>query len=181
MDDSTIQIPYVNLGAQWQDDREELLPIIDELLGSGQYIGGDEVDKFEKNMAELCQVKYTVALNSGTDALIYGLAAIGVGIGDEVITPANSFVASTAAIVCREAKPVFIDVGPDQNMDPTLLEALITPKTRAIMPVHLTGRIADMKRILEVADAFNIPVIEDAAHRLSAAGAIVTELSLIHI
>ncbi len=87
MPDNPTIIPYVNLVAQWQDDREELLPIIDELLGSGQYIGGDEVDKFEENMAELCQVKYAVALNSGTDALTLGLHLNGIGRGDEVITP----------------------------------------------------------------------------------------------
>ena len=156
-------IPYVDLRAQWREEREELLPILESVLSSGQYIGGDEIIRFEEEISQNFGIKHIVSLNSGTDALICGLAAIGVGVGDEVITPANSFVASAAAIVHRKARPVFVDVCPDQNMDPTLIEALITPKTKAIMPVHLTGRVADMKRILEVADAFSIPVIEDAA------------------
>ena len=117
MKNSPYRIPYVNLGAQWQDDRDELLLIIDTVLGSGEYVGGDEVDKFEKNMAELCQVKYAVALNSGTDALTLSLHLLGVGRGDEVITPPNSFIASTAVIVHLGAKPVFVDVLPDQNID----------------------------------------------------------------
>ena len=160
---NTELIPYVDLRAQWREERGELLPILESVLSSGQYIGGDEIIGFEEEVSENFGIKHIVSLNSGTDALICGLAAIGVGVGDEVITPANSFVASTAAIVHRKAKPVFVDVCPDQNIDPTLIEALITPKTRAIMPIHLTGRIADMRRILEVADAFSIPVIEDAA------------------
>ena len=166
MPEGSIHIPYVNLGAQWQDDRDELLPIIDSVLGSGQYVGGDEVDKFEKNMAELCQVKYAVALNSGTDALTLGLYLSGIGRGDEVITPPNSFIASTAVIVHLGAKPVFVDVLPDQNIDSGKIEAAITEKTRAIMPVHLTGRICDMDPIIEIARKYNLKVIEDAAQAI---------------
>ena len=166
MPDSSSQIPYVNLGAQWQDDRDELLPIIDTVLGSGQYVGGDEIDKFEKNMAELCQVKYAVALNSGTDALTLSLHLLGVGRGDEVITPPNSFIASTAVIVHLGAKPVFVDVLPDQNIDPGKIEAAITEKTKAIMPVHLTGRICDMDPIMMLAEKYNLAVVEDAAQAI---------------
>ncbi|HIB05573.1 MAG TPA: aminotransferase class I/II-fold pyridoxal phosphate-dependent enzyme, partial [Candidatus Marinimicrobia bacterium] len=149
MKNSPNRIPYVNLGAQWQEDRSELLPIIDTVLGSGHYVGGDKVDKFEKNIAQLCQVKYAVALNSGTDALTLSLHLLGVGHDDEVITPPNSFIASTAVIMHLGARPVFVDVLPDQNIDPTKIEAAITDKTKAIMPVHLAGRICDMDPIME--------------------------------
>ncbi len=166
MKNSPYRIPYVNLAAQWQDDRDELLPIIDTVLGSGQYVGGDEVDKFEKNMAELCQVRYAVALNSGTDALTLSLHLLGVGRGDEVITPPNSFIASTAVIVHLGAKPVFVDVLPDQNIDPGKIEAAITEKTKAIMPIHLTGRICDMDPIMMLAEKYNLAVVEDAAQAI---------------
>lgn len=156
-------IPYVNLNAQWQDDRDELLPIIDNILSIGQYVGGDEVDKFEKNIAKLCQVKYTVALNSGTDALTLALHLHGISRGDEVITPPNSFIASTAVIVHLGAVPVFVDVLPNQNIDPSKIEAAITHKTKAIMPVHLAGRMCDMNPIMEIAEKYHLAVIEDAA------------------
>ncbi|TGN07980.1 DegT/DnrJ/EryC1/StrS family aminotransferase [Leptospira ilyithenensis] len=161
-----ISIPYINLTEQWKFEREELLPIIDSVLSSGQYIGGQEVSKFEESVAKFCGVKYAVALNSGTDALIFGLWELGVRPGDEVITPPNSFIASTAAIVQLKAKPVFVDVGEDQNLDPSKLEKAITSKTKAIMPVHLTGRIAAMNEIMSIANQHSIPVIEDAAQAI---------------
>ena len=160
------KIPYVNLAAQWQSDRDELLPIIEKVLASGQYIGGEHVEEFERRATELCQTRHCVALNSGTDALVCGLAALGVGSGDEVITPPNSFIASTAAIAHLGAKPVFVDVLPDQNIDPAKLEAAITPATKAIMPVHLTGRMARMDEIQMIAARHGIPVIEDAAQAI---------------
>lgn len=160
------RIPYVNLAAQWEVEREQLLPIIEKVLASGQYIGGSFVEEFEHQAAKRCQTKHCVALNSGTDALVCGLVALGVVPGDEVITPPNSFIASTAAIVHLRAKPVFVDVLPDQNIDPSQLERAITPKTKAIMPVHLTGRMARMDAILEIANKYNIPIIEDAAQSI---------------
>jgi len=160
------QIPYVNLNAQWRDDREELLPIIDKVLSSGQYVGGDEVDKFERNVAKFCNVKYAVALNSGTDALTLALHSLGVKRGDEVITPPNSFIASTAVIKHLGATPVFVDVLPDQNIDPSKIEAAINSKTKAIMPVHLTGRMCDMDSIMRIAEKYNLKVIEDAAQAI---------------
>ena len=160
---STMSVPYVDLATQWQDERKDLLPIIESVMSSGQFVGGEAVEHFEHKAAELCGTQYCVALNSGTDALGLGLLALGVCAGDEVITPPNSFIASTAAIVHLKAKPVFVDVQPDQNIDPNQIEKAITPKTKAIMVVHLTGRIADMSAILKIADAHNIPVIEDAA------------------
>ena len=160
------QIPYANLNAQWQDDREELLPIIEKVFSSGQYVGGDEVEIFERSVAKFCNVKYAVALNSGTDALTLALHILGVKRGDEVITPPNSFIASTAVIKHLGASPVFVDVLPDQNIDPSKIEAAINSKTRAIMPVHLTGRMCDMDSIMRIAEKYNLKVIEDAAQAI---------------
>ena len=107
---STLPVPYVDLAAQWQDEKKDLLPIIESVMSSGQFVGGEAVESFEQKAAELCGTQFCVALNSGTDALVCGLLALGVRPGDEVITPPNSFVASTAAIVHLGAKPVFVDV-----------------------------------------------------------------------
>jgi dTDP-4-amino-4,6-dideoxygalactose transaminase len=161
-----MNIPYINLGAQWEEERAELLPIIDKALGSGQYVGGKPIERLEERIADLSGTRYCVALNSGTDALVCGLITLGVKRGDEVITPPNSFVASTAAIVHIGAKPVFVDVLPDQNIDPDLVEAAITPNTKAIMPVHLTGRMAQMDRLRTISKKHNIPIIEDAAQAI---------------
>lgn len=166
MQNNPLKIPYVNLGLQWEEDRGELLPIIDKILGSSNYVGGPEIEKFEKRITKLCQVKYAAALNSGTDALTLALHLLGIGRGDEVITPPNSFIASTAVIMHVGAVPVFVDVLPDQNIDPEKIESAITKKTKAIMPVHLTGRICDMDPIIEIAEKYNLKVIEDAAQAI---------------
>jgi len=163
MKSSDVRIPYVNLQKQWLEERNELLPIIDKVLESAQLVGGDQLDKFEENIAKLCGVKYACGLNSGTDALMLALTLSGIGKGDEVITPPNSFIASTAAIVHIGAIPVFVDVLPDQNIDPYKIEAAITKKTKAIMPVHLTGRMCDMDPIMDIAKKYGLKVIEDAA------------------
>ncbi len=160
------KIPYVNLIAQWESERDELLSIIDNVLASGQYIGGPIVEEFEKRAAAICESKHCVALNSGTDALVCGLVAMGVRCGDEVITPPNSFVASTAAIMYIGATPVFVDVLPDQNIDPSKIEAAITAKTKVIMPVHLTGRMARMDEIKVIADRHQLQIIEDGAQSI---------------
>lgn len=156
-------ISYINLGAQWQEDRDDLLPIIDKILGKGQYVGGTEIEKFEHQIASLCRVEHAVALNSGTDALTLALHILGIRRGDEVITPPNSFIASTAAIVHLGAIPKFVDILPNQNIDPKKIDTAITEKTSAIMPVHLTGRICDMETIINIAKKNNLKVIEDAA------------------
>jgi dTDP-4-amino-4,6-dideoxygalactose transaminase len=103
MGNSSDRIPYVNLQAQWKEEKDDLLPIIEKVLSSGQYVGGEELDKFEKNIAKLCGVKYATGLNSGTDALIFALQLSGIGKGDEVITPPNSFIAPAWIIVDVEA------------------------------------------------------------------------------
>ena len=159
-------IPYVNLSFQWQKERKELLPLIDKALSEDNWVGGKEILKFEKKISKIAQTKYSIALNSGTDALTLGLHLLGIKRGDEVITTPNSFIASAAVIVHLGAKPVFVDVLPDQNMNSDLLENAITKKTKAIMPVHLTGRIADMSKILNIGRKYNIPIIEDAAQSI---------------
>ena len=163
---SDLKIPYVNLKAQWESEKSELMPIIESVLASGNYVGGDAVDQFETAISKFLRSPYCVAVNSCTDALVLGLAALGVRRGDEVITPPNSFIASTAAIVHLGATPVFVDVLPNQSIDPNLVEKAITKKTKAIMPVHLGGRMVDMDRISKIAASYNIAVIEDAAQSI---------------
>jgi len=157
------QVPYVNMAAQWAEERDALLPVIEKVLAGGHWVGGPVVEEFEAAAAKYCGVAHAVALNSGTDALVLAMAALGIGPGDEVITPPNSFIASTAAIVQLGARPVFVDVGDDQDIDPERIAAAITPKTKAVMPVHLTGRMADMAPILEIAERHGLWVVEDAA------------------
>lgn len=156
-------IPYVDLGAQYRAEREQLLPAIEAVLESGHHVGGSVVHELETALAKACGTQYCVAVNSGTDALILSLAALGIGPGDEVITQANSFIASAAAIVHVGAKPVYADVLPDQSIAPKDIEAKITNRTRAILPVHLTGRIGDMDAINAIAAKHGLAVVEDAA------------------
>jgi dTDP-4-amino-4,6-dideoxygalactose transaminase len=160
---ATRSVPFLDLPAQYEEEREELLPVIERVLRSGHFVGGDDIDLLEAELAEGLGAEHVIALNSGTDALILGLLALGIGPGDEVITPSNSFVASSAAIAHVGAVPVFADVLDDQMIDPDAVAAAITSRTKAIMPVHLTGRIADMGRIGEIATRNSLAVIEDAA------------------
>lgn len=160
------EIPFVNLSAQWDEEKDDLLPIIERVMANGVFVGGDEVANFESLAADFCGVQHCVAVNSGTDALVCALKALGVSRGDEVITPPNSFVASTAAIIHIGAVPVFSDVLENQNIDPKEIEASITSKTKVIMPVHLTGRMANMEAIMEIAERHGIFVVEDAAQSI---------------
>lgn len=161
-----MKIPYVNLKKQWEEEKDLLLPQLESVFESGHYIGGEEIEKLENNLANYCNVKYCVSLNSGTDALMLGLIAIGIKKGDEVITPPNSFIASTSSIIHIGANPVFVDVLDDQNIDTSRIEKAITNKTKAIMPVHLTGRVANMKKLKELSEKYSIPIIEDAAQSI---------------
>lgn len=159
-------VPFVDLPAQFDEERDALLPIVAEALQRGDFIGGRAVEHLEHELAIRCGVEHVVTLNSGTDALIFGMMALGIGPGDEVITPANSFVASTAAIVHAGATPVFADVGPDQNIDPAAVATKVTGRTKAIMPVHLTGRICEMEPLQEIAHRHHLMVVEDAAQSI---------------
>ncbi len=161
-----MKIPYVDLKTQWKQEKKELLPLIDRILSSAEHVGGSEIRKFEKKISKLCNVKYTVALNSGTDALTLGLHLLGVRPGDEVITPPNSFIASAASIIHLGAKPVFVDVKEDQLIDPQKIEQVITNRTKAIMPVHLTGKMCEMDSIMKISKKYNIPIIEDSAQSI---------------
>lgn len=163
-----LTVPYVDLAGQHAEMKEELLDAIGDVLDHGRFILGQEVEEFEGRFAKLCGVQYAVGLNSGTDALILALRALGIGPGDEVITAPNSFVASAGCIAQVGARPVFVDVGDDYNIDPTLIEAAVTSHTRAIIPVHLTGRPADMDPILSIAAAHGLHVVEDAAQAVTA-------------
>lgn len=162
------RVRYVDLGAQYREESAALRAIFDRVMSDGQVVGGKDIEELERALAIMHGVKHVVALNSGTDALRLGLLAMGVGPGDEVITPPNSFVASTAVIVDVGARPVFVDVLPDQNIDPAKIEAAITPRTKAIMPVHLTGRVADMDAIVSIARRHKLMIIEDAAQAIGA-------------
>jgi len=162
-----MKVPYINLSLQWNKEKRFLGPIINKVLKKGNYVGGKEIEIFENNISRICNTKYAVALNSGTDALLLGLYMLGVRRGDEVITPPNSFISSTSVITHIGAKPVFVDVLQDQNINPNLIEKSITKKTKAIMPVHLTGRIAEMNEIMRISKKYSIPVIEDAAQSIN--------------
>lgn len=163
-----MNVPYVNLPAQHASIKAKLLAAIESVLDQGQFILGPEVDEFERRFAELCGARYAVGVNSGTDALILALKALGVGPGDEVITVPNSFVASTSCIALVGARPIFVDVRDDYNMDPALIEGAVTKQTRAILLVHLTGRPADMDPIMEIARRHGLYVIEDCAQAVCA-------------
>ncbi len=157
------KIPHFDLKAQYDSLREEILAALDGVCRNTSFILGEEVEQFEKEFAAFCEVKHCVALNSGTSALHLALLAAGVQPGDEVITTPNTFIATAAAITYCGARPVFVDIDPGTaNLDPKLLEAQITPRTKAILPVHLYGRPADLDAILAVARPRGIAVVEDA-------------------
>lgn len=168
IDNSMKTVPYVNLQLQHATIKDTLVSAVEEVLNHGQFILGPEVLKFERMFANLCNVSYAVGVNSGTDALIMALRALGIGVGDEVITVPNSFVASTSCVASVGACPVFVDVRDDYNIDPALLEQAITTRTKAILLVHLTGRPADMDPIMEIARRHGIYVIEDCAQAVCA-------------
>jgi dTDP-4-amino-4,6-dideoxygalactose transaminase len=133
-------------------------------LGSAQYVLGEEVAAFEREFAAYCGTRHAIAVNTGTSALHLALLAAGIGPGDEVITVPMTFVATVAAIIYSGATPVFVDIDPDTwTMDPGRVEAAITPRTKAIMPVHLHGRLADMAALVPIARRHGLVVIEDAA------------------
>ena len=165
---SALEVPYVDLAGQHLSIKGELMEAISSVLDHGQFILGGELKAFEDQFAELCRTRFAVGVNSGTDALVLALRVMGIGPGDEVITVPNSFIGSAACIGLVGAVPVFVDVREDYNMDPNQLEQAITPRTKAILPVHLTGRPADMDSILAVADAHGLTVVEDCAQAVMA-------------
>ena len=156
-------IPLLDLKAQYQSIKSEVDAAVLDVLASAQYVLGDEVAAFEEEFAAYCGTTHAIAVNTGTSALHLALLAAGVGPGDEVITVPFTFVATASAICYCGARPVFIDIDPVSfMMDPARLRAAITPRTKAIVPVHLYGQMADMEAILAIAARYGIPVIEDA-------------------
>ncbi len=161
---ANVKVPYLDLKAQYQSIKPEIDAAIARVLDSCQFVLGSEVAGFEQDFATYCGAAECIALNSGTSALHLALLAAGVGPGDEVITVPFTFVASVAAVIYAGARPVLVDIDPRSfTMDPTLVEAAITPRTKAILPVHLYGQSADMDPIMEVARRHGLIVIEDAA------------------
>ncbi|MBM3598889.1 MAG: DegT/DnrJ/EryC1/StrS family aminotransferase [Alphaproteobacteria bacterium] len=165
---SDVKVPFVDLKQRYHEEKAELLACVERVLESGQFILGADVDELERRVAKFTGAKHCVALNSGTDALMLGLWTAGVGRGDEVITTPITFVATSAAIAHLGAIPVYVDVDEDQNIDVTKIEQKITPRTKAIMPVHWTGRIADMGAILDIAQRHGLKVVEDSAQSMGA-------------
>jgi dTDP-4-amino-4,6-dideoxygalactose transaminase len=161
--------PFLDLKAQFASIREEVASAVGRVLESQQLIMGPEVAAFEKEVAEFAHCKFAVGCASGSDALLLALMAYGIGPGDEVITTPFTFVATAGSIARLCARPVFVDIDPaTYNLDPQKLEAAITPRTRAILPVHLFGLPAEMDSITAIAGRYALPVIEDAAQSIGA-------------
>ncbi len=158
-----MKVPFLDLKTQYRTISSEIDNALREVLESTAFAGGPFVERFEEEFARFCGCRQTIGVGNGTDALWFSLLSLGIGPGDEVITVPNTFIATAEAISFCGARPVFVDVV-EQNftMDPALLEAAITPATRAIIPVHLFGQTADMDPILEIARRHGLYVIEDA-------------------
>src|SRR3954447_678273 len=160
----SLTVPLVDLKQQYRNIKTEVLSAIAEVLESSQFVLGKEVAAFEDEFADYCNVRYAVATNTGTSALHLALLSGGIGPGDEVITVPFTFVATAAAIVYTGAKPVFVDIDPvTYTMDPSQLEAAITPRTKAVVPVHLYGHPVEMDSIRVIAKRHNLLLVEDSA------------------
>ena len=156
---------------QYHNLKDEIDKAIHDVLESGSYVQGPRLNQFEQELSRYCGLKESVGLNSGTDALVLVLVALGVGPGDEVITTSNTFFATAEAVWLVGATPVFVDIDPDScNIAPDLIEAAISPRTKAIIPVHLYGQAAEMRAVAKIAKAHNLYVIEDCAQALGARG-----------
>ncbi|MAH46472.1 hypothetical protein CMI37_11610 [Candidatus Pacearchaeota archaeon] len=165
-----MKVPFVDFKKSYAKLRSEMLPAIDRVLGEGNLILREDVEEFEENLAKYVGTRYAVGVNSGTDALYLALRAAGVREGDEVITVSHTFIATIEAIVRVGAKPVLVDIGEDYLMDVAQVASLITDRTRAIIPVHLSGDVCDMAALFLVAAQaeHTIHIIEDSAQALGA-------------
>jgi dTDP-4-amino-4,6-dideoxygalactose transaminase len=161
-------IPFVDLARQFRSLEAELTEVFQDVGRSGIYIMGERLDSFERKAAEYCDVRYALGVADGSDALFLILKALGVGPGDEVITAPNSFIATAWTIAATGARPVFVDVAEDMNIDPGRIDDAINARTRAIVPVHLAGRPAEMDSVNEIAKRRGLFVMEDAAQAIGA-------------
>ena len=162
-------VPLLDLKAQYVTIREEIRAAVERVLESQQFILGSEVEALEHEIASYSECRYGIGVSSGTDALLVALMAIDIHPGDEVITSPYTFFASVGSIARLGARPVFVDIDPlTYNLDPTRIEAVITPRTRAIIPIHLFGQMANMDPILEIAARRNLFLIEDTAQAIGA-------------
>jgi dTDP-4-amino-4,6-dideoxygalactose transaminase len=158
------RVPYLDLKAQYESIKDELRAAIDEIFETNAYVLGPAVERFERDFAEFCGNEHCVAVNNGTAALHLTLVALGIGPGDEVITQANTFIATVAAILMTGARAVLVDVAPPTYaIDAAAVAAAVTPRTKAILPVHLFGHPCDLSAILAIGEKHGIPVVEDAA------------------
>lgn len=164
----TKRVPFLDLRVADDQQRSALLRAVDTVLRHGRIVLGPEVEEFEHQIAARCNRKFAVGVNSGSDALLLGLLSLGVGPGDEIITTALSWVATANAIALAGATPVFADIGADLNLDPACVERLITSRTKAIMPVHYTGKPCDMAALSHLAEKHGLLLVEDAAQAFGA-------------
>ncbi|MFQ6027619.1 MAG: DegT/DnrJ/EryC1/StrS family aminotransferase, partial [Dehalococcoidia bacterium] len=162
-----MQINYSYLGQQFADV-DSYLDDLRSLVLSGDFTLGTPVAEFEQRFAKLCGMPHAVGVGSGTDALALSMKVLDIGPGDEVITVPNTFIATVGAIVMTGARPVFVDNNEEFNIDVNQIEQAITPRTKALLPVHLTGNPADMPAIMEIAQRHHLTVIEDAAQAILA-------------
>jgi dTDP-4-amino-4,6-dideoxygalactose transaminase len=163
-----MKIKFSALDKQHQELLPQLLAATSKVLSEGNFILGDDVKKFEQSFANYHDINHAIGVASGTDALILALRALDIGPGDEVITSVNTFITSVSSIALVGAKPILIDAGADDNIDVNKIETAITPATKAIMPVHWTGKPCDMDAILSISNKYDIPIIEDCAQAISA-------------
>ena len=163
-----MKVRYRDLSVKDPQIKDELLEAVNSVLTHGQIILGPEVEYFEELVARDCGTKYSVGVGCGTDALYLSMRALGIGAGDEVITTPLSWIATVNAIIATGATPVFVDIDDDLNINPNLIEGSITKKTKAILPVHFTGRLCNMDEIANIAHRNNLFIIEDAAQAYGA-------------
>lgn len=160
------KVPFVDPAKNYRMIKDEIDAAFSEILSKGDLIMREQLRRFEKNLSKFVKTKYAIGLNSGYDALHISMIAAGIKKGDEVIVPAHTFVATVSAVVNARGTPVLVDVGKDYNIDVTKIEDVITSKTKAIIPVHLNGRISDMDAIMAVAHKHNLGVVEDSCQSL---------------
>ena len=161
-----MRVPFIDLKQRFEEEKDELMACVEKVMSAGSLVLTPELDEFETEATKYTGAKHCIGLNSGTDGIMMGLWAAGIGKGDEVIHPPISFIATTGAIHHVGATPVYCDVGEDSLIDPGKIEEKITPRTKAIMPVHWAGMMCDMDRIQNIANKHGLLVIEDSAQAM---------------